>query len=107
MVFRLSFVDSRSQGRQLVTHGHFNVNGKKMTIPSYLVKPEDVITWKASGDTKPEFIEILTEGIPKRPIPQWLNLDPENLTGKVVSLPNISEIDSGIDSRLIVEFYSR
>jgi small subunit ribosomal protein S4 len=107
VVFRLSFVDSRRQARQLVNHGHFKVNGRRLDIPSYQVKPGDNISWMAVGDTVPEFIETLTDGLPKRPVPQWLRLDAENLAGQVVTEPNMSEIDTGIESRLIVEFYSR
>jgi len=107
VVFRLSFVDSRRQARQLVNHGHFKVNGRRLDIPSYQVKPGDNVSWMGVGDTVPEFIETLTDGLPKRPVPQWLRLDAENLAGQVVTEPNLSEIDTGIESRLIVEFYSR
>ena len=107
VVYRLSFVDSRRQGRQLVNHGHFIVNGGSVDIPSYLVNPNDTIKWKGANGSTPDFVEALTEGLPKRPVPQWLQLDAENLTGQVISLPESSDIDTGIDSRLIVEFYSR
>ena len=107
VVFRLSFVDSRRQARQLINHGHLTVNGKRMDIPSYIVKSGDKIEWKAVGETKPDFIDALTDGIPKRPVPSWLNLDSDALTGQVVGMPEVSEIDTGIDSRMIVEFYSR
>ena len=107
VVYRLSFVDSRKQGRQLVNHGHFVVNGKRMDIPSYLVRPGDVIAWKRVGDSTPEFIETLTDGLPKRPVPAWLRMDPGKLTGEVAALPVTEDIDSGIDVRLIVEFYSK
>jgi small subunit ribosomal protein S4 len=107
VVYRLSFVDSRRQGRQLVNHGHFTVNGRRLDIPSYLVKPNDLIAWKAVNDTRPDFIQALTEGLPRRPVPQWLSLDVEDLKGQVTSMPELTEIDTTIDSRLIVEFYSR
>ena len=107
VVFRLSFVDSRAQARQLVNHGHFTVNGKKVDIPSYLVKPNDVIGWIKKGEETPEFVNNLTEGLPKRPIPEWLSLDVENLEGKVLSVPIISAEEMGIETRLIVEFYSK
>ncbi len=107
VVFRLSFVDSRSQARQLVNHGHFTVNGKKVDIPSYLVNPNDVIGWIKKGEETPEFVNNLTEGLPKRPIPEWLSLDVENLEGKVLSVPIISAEEMGIETRLIVEFYSK
>lgn len=107
VVYRLSFVDSRRQGRQMVTHRHYTVNGKRADIPSYLVKPGDTIAWKHSGDARPEFIKDLAEGIPKRPVPPWLEIDVAELTGRVLSLPDVSDIDTTVDSRLIVEFYSR
>jgi small subunit ribosomal protein S4 len=106
-VYRLSFADSRRQARQLVNHGHFTVNGGRMDIPSYLVKPDDVIAWKAVSDTIPEFVAVLTDGIPKRPVPTWLQLDVANLVGNVMSVPDASEIETDIDSRMIVEFYSK
>ena len=107
VVYRLSFVDSRRQGRQLVNHGHFMVNGKRVDIPSYLVEPGDSIEWKRSNGNVPEFVQTLTEGLPGRPVPSWLRLDPAELTGHVESLPDAGETDIGVDSRLIVEFYSR
>ena len=108
VVYRLSFVDSRPQARQIVNHGHFNVNGRKVSIPSFRVRPGDVITWRrVTEDTTPGFVEALTDGIPKRPVPSWLKLEPGTLTGEVMSMPEPSEIDTGIDVRLIVEFYSR
>ena len=107
VIYRLSFVDSRRQGRQLVNHGHFVVNGKRMDIPSYLVRQGDVIAWKRVGDSRPEFVETLTDGLPKRPVPTWLRMDPARLTGEVTTMPDTSEIDTGIDVRLVVEFYSK
>ena len=106
VVYRLGFVDSRRQGRQLVLHGHFTVNGKKVNIPSYTISLEDIITWRSNG-TQKEFVKELTAGIPKRPVPTWLQLDVDNLVGKMVSLHQGSEIDTNIDTRLIVEYYSR
>ena len=107
VVYRLSMVDSRRQGRQMVCHGHFTVNGKRLDIPSYLVNEGDSIGWHSSGDSPPEFAQALADGIPKRPVPTWLELNISQLTGTVVSLPQVTEIDTGIDARLIVEFYSR
>ena len=107
VVYRLSFADSRRQGRQLVGHGHFTVNGRRMTIPSYLVKPGDTIAWKYADGSLPEFVDILTEGLPKRPVPTWLRLDTSDLVGEVLSMPDTSEMTTGIDVRLIVEFYSK
>lgn len=107
VVYRLSFVDSRRQGRQLVNHGHIVVNGKRLDIPSYLVRPSDTIAWASSNGSLPKFAQALAEGLPKRPVPSWLSLDVANVTGQVVSPPEVSEMNTGIESRLIVEFYSR
>lgn len=107
VVYRLSFVDSRRQGRQLVNHGHFMVNGRRLNIPSYLVNPNDSIEWSSKNGETADFVGVLTEGIPKRPVPQWLQLDSEDLTGVVLSTPDVEDIDTDIDARLIVEFYSR
>ena len=108
VVYRLSFVDSRPQARQIVNHGHFNVNGRKVSIPSFRVRPGDTVTWRrVTDDSTPGFVGALTDGIPKRPVPTWLKLEPATLTGEVLSLPEPSEINTGIDVRLIVEFYSR
>ena len=108
VVYRLSYVDSRRQGRQMVTHGHINVNGRRLNIPSYLVEEGDVVTWgRVTDDSTPDFIDTLTDGIPKRPVPSWLRLEPDALKGEVLSMPEPSEIDTGINARLIVEFYSR
>ncbi len=107
VVYRLSFADSRRQARQLVTHGHFAVNGKRVNIPSYNVKQGDVIGWGKANGSLPEFVNMLTEGIPKRPVPEWLKLEVSNLTGEVLTMPTPSDIDTGIDVRLIVELYSK
>ena len=109
VVYRLCFSESRKQGRQLVNHGHFRVNGQRMDIPSYLVKPGDTIEWKRvqSNGSNPEYITLLTDGLPKRPVPSWLRLDVPKLSGEVVTLPHMSEIQTGIEARLIVEFYSK
>jgi len=106
-IYRLSFADSRRQARQLVNHGHFLVNGRRMDIPSYLVEQDDVITWKRIADAVPEYIQGITEGLPKRPVPEWLSLDATNLTGHVARLPDVESSNTGIDVRLIVEFYSK
>ena len=90
-----------------MNHGHFLVNGKRMTIPSYLVKSGDVITWKRVNGSTPDFIAVLTDDLPKRPVPVWLNLDAGNLKGEVITMPEAVDIDSGIDVRLIVELYSK
>ena len=105
-VFRLGFADSRRQARQLVLHGHFRLNGRKTNIPSYRLSPGDIIDWKESHKQR-DFFKALTENIPKRPLPQWLTLDTGTMTGRAVSLPSAEDLESSIDMRLIVEYYSR
>ena len=108
VVYRLSFAESRRQGRQLVTHGHFTVGGRKVNVPSFRVSEGDIVEWRrVDADSRPDFVAVLTDGIPRRPVPSWLALDSDSLKGEIVSLPDPSEIDSGVDPRLIVEFYSR
>ncbi len=105
-VFRLGFSESRRQARQLVLHGHFTVNGRKTNVPSYLMKPGEVIAWKESHKQR-EFFKALTGDIPKRPVPTWLSLDTSTMTGSVASIPSQEDLESSVDTRLIVEYYSR
>ena len=106
VAYRLNFADSRNQARQLVRHGHIMVNGRKVNIPSFRVKVDDVIVWKESSRETGIYLQM-AEDIPRRPLPNWLNLDTENMAGRVLSLPEPSDIDTGIDVRLVVEHYSR
>ena len=107
VVYRMGFGITRAEARQLVSHNAILVNGRRVNIPSYLVRQGDVISWKQSNGKLPEFVTLLTDGLPKRPVPTWLSLDVANLTGEVTAMPEISDVDTGIDSRLIVEFYSK
>lgn len=106
VVYRLGFADSRRQARQLALHGHLTVNGRKTDIPSYAVRPGDVIAWKESGKNS-EYVKYMTQDLPKRPVPAWLELDAEKLVAKALRLPDETELETTIDTRLIVEFYSR
>ncbi len=106
IVYRLGFADSRRQARQLVQHGHITVNGRVTTIPSYHAKEGDVITWK-EGSSKTVLYQMVAKDIESKFIPGWLSLDQSSLSGQVLSAPGRSEIDSTIDERLIVAFYSR
>ena len=106
VVFQLGFADSRKQARQSVLHGHFRVDGVKTDVPSYQVKPGHVISWKPSVKTT-DFYAGRIEGVPKRPVPAWLTLDSDDMVGTVVSLPADQDLQAIVDSRLIVEFYSR
>ena len=106
VVYRLGFGSSRPQARMLVRHGHFEVNGKKVNIPSYLVKPGDVITLKENSRQDEVFKENIAVNA-KKAMPSWLEADIENYVGKVVKLPARDEIDLPVEERLIVELYSK
>lgn len=106
VIFLLGFADSRKQARQMVLHSHFQVNGRRTDIPSYQVDVGDVISWKESDKTTDYFAER-TDGIPKRPVPEWLMLDQTDMTGRVMNVPADQDLKQTINSRLIVEFYSR
>ena len=104
VVFRLGFAASRKEARQLVTHGHFTVNGKKADIPSMEVKAGDVIAVKEKSQKSPKFKEIKEMSIT---VPAWMSVDVDKLEGKVVAMPRREEIDTPIAEHLIVELYSK
>ena len=104
--YRLNFGDSRPMARQMVTHGHIRVNGKKVDICSYLVKEGDVISVREKSNDV-EFFKTLREQGAARTVPKWLELNAEKLTGKVIALPSRDDIDLTIEEHLIVEYYSR
>ena len=107
VVYRLGFADSRPQSRQIVGHGHIQVNGKKVNIPSYQVKAGDRISWRDQSK-KTGLFEIVSNGMGANSvIPSWLNVDAEKAVGEVVSVPKTSDVELSIDTRQIVEFYSR
>lgn len=106
VIYRLGLAASRSEARQLVRHNHFLVNGKRVNIPSYLLKPGDIIT-VSEGSRDSEKIKDIIENTRGKVIPKWLEFDPGNLTGKVVTLPTREEIDLPVQEHLIVEFYSK
>ncbi len=106
VVYRLGFAESRRQARQVVQHGHITVNGRKAAIPSYQVKAGNVIAWKESS-SKLALYQVVAKDIESKTIPGWLSLDREKLEGRVVAVPSRSDIESTIDERLIVAFYSR
>lgn len=106
VVYRLGFASSHAQARQLVTHGHFTVNGKKVDIASYSVKPGETIAFREKDRTA-ESIKTIVEANSSRPVPKWLDSNREGFEGKVVSIPNREEIDLAIEEHLIVEFYSK
>jgi small subunit ribosomal protein S4 len=104
VIYRLGFADSRRQARQLVRHGHFLINGRKVDIPSYSVKPGDVITWKEKSKALVPYNKAV-QGV--KSVPTWLSLDPETLTGRILTEPSRNDIDLTIEEQLIVEYYSR
>jgi len=106
VVYRLGFASSRAQARQLVQHGHFDVNGRKTNIPSYLVKAGDVIVVRDPSRSNPYFKDV-SQVLDESRVPAWLSLDLSHLTGRVVDLPSRDDIDITISEQLIVEFYSR
>ena len=105
VVYRLGFGTSRAQSRQLVRHGHIRVNGKKVDIPSYLVKAGDVISIREKS-AESEHFKALREGT-GRVVPQWLTIDAQNLKATVAAMPKREDIDLTIQENLIVELYSR
>jgi small subunit ribosomal protein S4 len=104
VVTRLGFAASRRQARQLVRHGHFQVNGKRVDIPSYQVRPNDVITVKPSSKAEPT-IRNATEMVAS--VAPWLQADYDALNGKILKAPDRSEIDTPVREQLIVELYSK
>lgn len=105
VVYRLGFASSRAEARQLVVHGHFRVNGRKVDIPSYLVSAGDIISVKERSKSSDKF-RSLVENF-KGNVPEWLTVDMEKLEGTVLSLPSREDIDLPIAENLIVELYSR
>ncbi len=103
-VFRMGMAASRKEARQLVTHGHFTINGKKATIPSMMIKIGDAIAVKEKSKASPKFKEIAEKSVS---VPSWLSVDPEKMEGKVVALPSREDIDIPVEEHLIVELYSK
>ncbi|OIQ59034.1 30S ribosomal protein S4 [Moorella thermoacetica] len=106
VVYRLGFADSRAEARTLVRHGHFLVNGRKVNIPSYLVRPGDTINVREKSQASPRFKEI-AEAAAHRNVPAWLKADSSTLQGQVLALPTREQIDTPAQEHLIVELYSR
>jgi small subunit ribosomal protein S4 len=114
VVYRLGFASSRAQARQLVTHGHFDVNGRRCNIPSALLKPGDVVSIHPSSRRSTYFADLIAGGDGTsahtgggQTGSAWLAFDPVDLTGQVVSLPSRDEIDLRVNEQLVVEYYNR
>lgn len=106
VIYRLGWGASRAEARQLVRHGHFSINGKKVNIPSYLVRDGEVITIREKSRNLPKIKSVLEEGEGKV-IPQWLDLNTDTLEARVVGLATREDIDIQIEEHLIVELYSK
>jgi len=104
VVYRLGFAASRAQARQIIRHGHFQVNGRRVNIPSYQVRPDDIVSMKA-GSAAEQVIRDATDLTAS--VAPWLQADHDNLTGKVLKLPERTEIDTPVQEQLIVELYSK
>lgn len=104
VVFRMGLATTRREARQLVVHSHFTVNGKKVNIPSYIVKAGDVIKVKEKSQSSPKFKEIKEMQVG---VPAWISVDRDKLEGKVLADPTRDQIDTPIEERLIVELYSK
>jgi small subunit ribosomal protein S4 len=106
VVFRLGYGSNRTEARQLVSHGHFEVNGRRTDVPSMLLTPGDVVNVR-SGSRSHTYFKNLPELVETVTVPAWLNRDLKDLAGTVVRLPERSEMDSNLQEQLIVEYYSR
>jgi|SRR5579862_278542 len=106
VVYRLGFATSRAQGRQLVRHGHFLVNGKKVDIPSYQIRQGDIVSVR-SASAENVTIQHAVEEVKGRGIPEWLTMEATGLAGRVSSLPTREQINLPVEEQLIVELYSK
>jgi small subunit ribosomal protein S4 len=106
VVYRLGFADSRNQARQIVRHGHIAVNGRRTDIPSALMREGDVVEVRPAARTL-EYFEVLKASIGTKSAPRWLEVDADNLRGRVTSHPARTDIDTPVNEQLVVEFYSR
>jgi small subunit ribosomal protein S4 len=107
VVYRMGFAESRPKARSLVTHGHFNVNGRRTDVPSYVLRPGDTIEVRA-GSRNRTYFKGLAEAAESRTVPTWINRDLQSLSGSMAKLPERHELsDIRLNEQLIVEFYSR
>jgi len=106
VIYRLGFADSRNQARQLVNHGHFTVNGRRNDVASTILQPGDVVAVREAS-TQREYFKTLRQAEETRTPPTWVEADLNNLSGRVIRLPERAEIDGNLNEQLIVEYYSR
>jgi small subunit ribosomal protein S4 len=106
LVYRLGFADSRAQARQLVCHGHFAVNGRKTDIPSFIARPNDVVTVRERSKGL-EYFKTRELLLAQKGVPSWLSLDIAGMTGRVTSLPSRTDLELPFEEQKVVEFYQR
>ena len=106
VVYRIGLADSRKEARQFVTHGHFRLNGKKVTIPSLIVRAGDVITLREESRSSEKFKNLI-EALDTRITPKWIELDKAQVVAKVAALPARDDVDFPFEEHLIVELYSK
>ncbi|HIX90026.1 MAG TPA: 30S ribosomal protein S4 [Candidatus Agathobaculum pullicola] len=106
VVFRMGFANTRREARQLVNHAHFTVNGKRVNIPSYQVKPGDVVAVREKSRTSTKFKTLLEEN-GKKACPKWIDKAKDSFEGKIVAMPARDDIDYDVEEHLIVELYSK
>jgi len=106
LVYRLGFADSRAQARQLVCHGHFAVNGRKTDIPSFVAKPNDVISVRELSKGL-EYFKTRALLLAQKGVPAWLSLNIDEMTGRVMSLPSRTELELPFEEQMVVEYYQR
>ena len=106
VVYRLGFAASRDQARQLVDHGHFAVNGRATNIPSFQLKPGDVIAVRESRREREPF-KMAKESLRSVQVPEWLIVDPATLTGTIAAAPRRDQMPLELNEQLVVEYYSR
>lgn len=106
IVYRLGLADSRAQARQLVSHGHLLVNGTRTRVPSYLVEPQDIITVR-DGSRSNSYFKERAKKLDQGAVQDWLSLDEETMTGRMLREPTREDIDTVLNEQLIVEYYSR
>ncbi len=107
VVYRMGMAESRRDARQLVRHGHFRLNGKKVTIPSISLKVGDVITLREASRSSAKIKELIEKMQATKNAPKWLECDSENITAKVVAIPEKADVDFDFQEQLIVELYSK
>jgi small subunit ribosomal protein S4 len=106
VIYRLGFADSRAQARQLVQHGHFVINGRRTTIPSYLIRSQDTITVR-DGSRKRTYFKERAKRLDEGSVPSWLSLDAKTMTARVLKIPARDDIETTLNEQMVVEYYSR